>query len=223
MAAPGRDDPQRRSTRRIRRFANTGTRQPKFDTRVDYEAPEGAYRLSFAAGFAGTEGMIHTGIGPFDMDAGTVLGYGSARWTKGAQKVHFFTNILNGDANALLSVGLDGQPILFEFNTKTFDVEYGNVNAARHPQRPQLRRQLPLQRLRPVAGAARRQPHRGRRLRPGRDLHHRRTCAGWSARGSTSSACSTTRTSRRGPRSSSRPRPITPCASRSTAPSAPRR
>ena len=41
----------------------------------------------------------------------------------------FFTNILNGDANALLSVGLDGQPILFEFNTKTFDVEYGNVNA----------------------------------------------------------------------------------------------
>ena len=109
-------------------FANTGTRQPKFDTRVDYDAPEGAYKLSFAAGFAGTEGMIHTGIGPFDMDAGTVLGYGSARWTKGAQKVQFFTNILNGDANALLSVGLDGQPILFEFNTKTFDLEYGNVN-----------------------------------------------------------------------------------------------
>jgi outer membrane receptor protein involved in Fe transport len=109
-------------------FANTGTRQPKFDTRVDYDAPEGAYKLSFAAGFAGTEGMIHTGIGPFDMDAGTVLGYGSARWTKGAQKVQFFTNILNGDANALLSVGLDGQPILFEFNTKTFDIEYGNVN-----------------------------------------------------------------------------------------------
>ena len=72
--------------------------------------------------------MIHTGIGPFDMDPGTVLGYGSARWTKGAQKVQFFTNILNGDANALLSVGLDGQPILFEFNTKTFDLEYGNVN-----------------------------------------------------------------------------------------------
>ena len=110
-------------------FANSGTSQPKFDTRVDYEAPEGAYRLSFAAGFAGTEGIIHTGIGPFDMNSGTVLGYGSARWTKGAQKVNFFTNILNGDADALLSVGLDGQPILFEFNTKTFDVEYGNVNA----------------------------------------------------------------------------------------------
>ena len=110
-------------------FANSGTRQPKFDTRVDYEAPEGAYRLSFSGGFAGTEGIIHTGIGPFDMDRGTVLGYGSARWTKGAQRVNLFTNILNGDANALLSFDASGRPILFEFNTKTFDVEYGNVQA----------------------------------------------------------------------------------------------
>jgi outer membrane receptor protein involved in Fe transport len=110
-------------------FANSGTRQPKFDTRLDYEAPEGAYRLSFSGGFAGTEGIIHTGIGPFDMNRGTVLGYGSARWTKGAQRLQLFTNILNGDANALLSFGLDGQPIVFDFNTKTFDLEYGNVQA----------------------------------------------------------------------------------------------
>ena len=110
-------------------FANSGTRQPKFDTRVDYEAPDGAYRLSFSGGFAGTKGIIHTGIGPFDLTRGTVLGYGAARWTKGAQKLQFFTNILNGDANALLSFGTDGRPILFEFNTKTFDIEYGNVRA----------------------------------------------------------------------------------------------
>ncbi len=110
-------------------FANSGTRQPKFDTRVDYEAPEGAYRLSFSGGFAGTEGIIHTGIGPFDMNRGTKLAYGSARWTKGAQKFNLFTNILDGDANALLSFDLQGQPILFNFNTQTFDAEYGNVNA----------------------------------------------------------------------------------------------
>jgi len=108
-------------------FANTGTRQPKFDGRVDYEAPEGAYRLSFSGGFAGTEGIIHTGIGPFDMNRGTKLGYGSVRWSKGAQKLNAFTNILDGDANALLSFDLQGRPILFTFNTRTFDVEYGNV------------------------------------------------------------------------------------------------
>ena len=110
-------------------FANSGTRQPKFDTRVDYEAPEGKYRVSFSSGFAGTEGIIHTGIGPFDMNRGTKLAYGSARWTKGAQKFNVFTNILDGDANALLSFDVTGKPILFNFNTRTFDVEYGNVNA----------------------------------------------------------------------------------------------
>ncbi|MEZ5419987.1 MAG: TonB-dependent receptor [Vicinamibacterales bacterium] len=108
-------------------FANSGTQQPKFDTRVDYEAPGGAYRLSFSGGFAGTEGIIHTGIGPFDMNRGTKLGYGSARWTRGAQKLSVFTNILDGDAKALLSFDLNGQPIPFLFNTKTFDIEYGNV------------------------------------------------------------------------------------------------
>ncbi len=110
-------------------FPNSGTRQPKFDSRVDYEAPGGAYKLSFSGGFAGTEGIIHTGIGPFDMNRGTKLAYGSARWTKGAQKFNLFTNILDGDANALLSFDLQGKPILFNFNTKTFDAEYGNVNA----------------------------------------------------------------------------------------------
>ena len=110
-------------------FANTGTRQPKFDARLDYEAPQGAYRLSFAGGFAGTEGIIHTGIGPFDMTRGTKLGYGSVRWSKGAQKLNAFTNILDGNANALLSFDLQGRPILFNFNTRTFDVEYGNVLA----------------------------------------------------------------------------------------------
>ena len=180
-AAPGHHRRTRR-TRPIPSFANSGTRQPKFDSRVDYEAPEGAYRLSFSGGFAGTEGIIHTGIGPFDMNRGTKLAYGSARWTKGAQKFNLFTNILDGDANALLSFDLQGQPILFNFNTKTFDAEYGNVNADRHPQRAQLRRQPALQQLRPVAGPARRQPLRGRRLRPGRDLHQRLPALGGRAR-----------------------------------------
>ena len=108
-------------------FANSGTRQPKFDARVDYDARDSSYRLSFAGGFAGTEGIIHTGIGPFDMNRGTKLAYGSAKWTKGAQKFSVFTNILDGDASALLSFGANGQPIPFLFNTKTFDAEYGNV------------------------------------------------------------------------------------------------
>jgi iron complex outermembrane receptor protein len=109
-------------------FTNDGTTQPKFDTRVDYDAPGGTYRLTFAGGYAGTSGIIHTGIGPFDMDNNVGVGYGTMRYSRGALRFNVFTNILNGDAAALLAVGTDGRPILFDFHTKTFDVELGNAN-----------------------------------------------------------------------------------------------
>jgi outer membrane receptor protein involved in Fe transport len=109
-------------------FVNQGTTQPKFDTRVDYDAPEGRYKLVLAGGYAGTEGIIHTGIGPFDMNRGVGLGYATMRYTRNALRFSAFTNILNGDATALLSFGPNGLPIPFSFNTKTYDVEIGNVS-----------------------------------------------------------------------------------------------
>ncbi len=108
-------------------FSNSGTTQPKFDTRVDYDAPDGAYKLVLAGGYSGTDGIFHTGIGPFDAD-GIGVGYGSMRYTRGGLKFNFFTNILNGEANGLLAIGTNGQPIPFLFDTQTYDFEIGNVN-----------------------------------------------------------------------------------------------
>ena len=108
-------------------FANQGTTQPKFDTRVDYDAPDGKYKLAFAGGYSGTDGIIHTGIGPFDI-TGLGVTYGTMRYSRSAFKFNVFTNMLNGDASGLLAVGVDGKPILFKFDTKTYDFEVGNIN-----------------------------------------------------------------------------------------------
>jgi len=108
-------------------FPNSGTAQPKLDARVDYDAEDGS-RLVMAGGFAGTSGIIHTGIGPFDIQSGSVLGYGRAAWTKGPLRVSGFVNILDGNAPALLSVdATTGQPVEFSFKTQTYDLEFGNV------------------------------------------------------------------------------------------------
>ncbi len=107
-------------------FQNQGTTQPKFDTRVDYDAPEGKYKLVLAGGYSGTEGIIHTGIGPFDLDRGTGLAYATVRYSRGALHANFFTNLFDGDARGLLAIGLDGQPIPFAFNCRTFDWELGH-------------------------------------------------------------------------------------------------
>ncbi|MBY0496310.1 MAG: TonB-dependent receptor [Cyanobacteria bacterium] len=107
-------------------FANTGTTQPKLDARVDYD--QASYKLVFAGGYSGTDGIFHTGIGPFDGN-GVGVGYGTMRYSRGGLKFNVFTNQLNGDARGLLAIGTNGQPILFQFNTRTYDVEAGNINA----------------------------------------------------------------------------------------------
>lgn len=115
-------------------FANSGTTQPKFDVRADYDFPDGARKLVFQGGVAGTEGIMHTGIGPFDIDRGTVLGYGKVNYSRGPLKANFFVNVLNGDATNLLSVDPLGNPVNLVFKSQTYDAEVGNVQtlASRH-------------------------------------------------------------------------------------------
>jgi outer membrane receptor protein involved in Fe transport len=115
-------------------YANSGTSQPKFDGRVDYDAPDGVQALQFSGGLGATDGVMHTGIGPFDIDSGTTLGYWKVDYTRKALKVQAFMNLLDGTAQNLVSVGMDGKPIPFAFNTRTFDVEVGDTSvvARRH-------------------------------------------------------------------------------------------
>ena len=86
-------------------------------------------RVTIAGGVAGTEGIIHTGIGPFDVDSSSHLTYAAVRYNKGGRRVAFFTNLLNGDAANLLTVGPNRLPIALAFDTKTFDIEAGDVKA----------------------------------------------------------------------------------------------
>ena len=54
-------------------FRNRGTTQPHVDLRLDQETTDG--RVVYSAGVAGTDGIAHTGIGPFNFERGTYLGY----------------------------------------------------------------------------------------------------------------------------------------------------
>ena len=109
-------------------YTNAGTAQPKFDARVDYALGNDA-ALVFNGGVAGTEGIIHTGIGPFDIDRGSRLTYVSTKYLKGARRVAFFANLLTADSTNLLSRGATGAFLPLSFDTKTFDIEAGDARA----------------------------------------------------------------------------------------------
>ena len=107
-------------------YTNVGTSQPKFDARVDYEL-ENSGKLVFSGGVAGTEGIIHSGIGPFDINSGSRLTYFSGRYQKGGRHIGFFTNILNGDAVNFLSRDITGALLPMSFDTTTFDIDASDL------------------------------------------------------------------------------------------------
>ena len=110
-------------------FTNQGSTQPKLDVRFDYDFAEPdapanrVHRLEFGGGYAGTEGIIYTGIGPFDIQRRTFLGYGKMNYQRESFKLNVFVNVLDGGAPALLVADIDEKTLIFLFKNRTFDVE----------------------------------------------------------------------------------------------------
>ena len=106
-------------------FQNSGTSQPKFDARVDQEIDGG--RITYEGGVGGSSGIIHTGVGPFDIQKGSYIGYGKVNYRKGGLKVQGFGNFTSAEApNLLLVDPTTQQPLQLNFSTQTYDIEVGD-------------------------------------------------------------------------------------------------
>jgi outer membrane receptor protein involved in Fe transport len=114
-------------------FVNSGTSQPRFDLRVDQNLKSGG-RISYQGGYAGTEGIIHTGIGPFDIQSDSYMGYGKVLYTRNALRIGAFGNFVDANAPNLLLIDPDSlppeggtpDPVVLGFKTQSYDVEIGN-------------------------------------------------------------------------------------------------
>jgi iron complex outermembrane receptor protein len=115
-------------------FENQGTRQPKFDVRVDQELDSGG-GVSYTAGIAGSTGIVHTGIGPFKVSGDSYFSYARAAYAKGAFKLAGFTNIVDAKAPSLLAVDpFTNQAVQLNFKTQTYDLDltHSKVLRSRH-------------------------------------------------------------------------------------------
>jgi outer membrane receptor protein involved in Fe transport len=84
-------------------------------------------RMTYSAGYSGTTGLIHTGIGPFNIQSGSYLSYGRVAYSKGAFKAAGFANMLDVTApNLLLTDPGTGKPVSLNFKTQTYDFELGH-------------------------------------------------------------------------------------------------
>ena len=112
-------------------FENRGTTQPRLDARVDYEMPDTKEKLVLAGGITGTEGIIHSGLGPFDIQRGSTLKYGRLTYTRDKMKLQAFVNALDAEAPLLLLPGLDGRPLTLTVENQAYDVEFSDLRVIR--------------------------------------------------------------------------------------------
>jgi iron complex outermembrane receptor protein len=107
-------------------FDNTGTSQPKVNLRVDWD-PDDETTWSFSGGYAATDGIIHSGIGPFDIDTGSLMNFVKVDWSRRAMSATFFINFLDGNADNRLAVGSDGRPLAFDFESQTYNLDVSDT------------------------------------------------------------------------------------------------
>ena len=107
-------------------YVNQGSRQPKLDVRFDEQI--GGGRATYAAGYAGTTGIIHSGIGPFDIQPGSYMAYGRASYSRGRLKVAGFFNYVRANApNLQAADAVSGLPVQLNFRQSTWDFEVGQA------------------------------------------------------------------------------------------------
>ena len=112
-------------------FTNKGTHQPRLDGRIDYDFADTRQKLVIAAGLAGTQGIMHTGLGPLDIQDGASLKYGRITYTRDKLKLQMFVNDVDGQGPFLLQMGTDGSPLTGTFANQAYDVEFSNLNLLR--------------------------------------------------------------------------------------------
>ena len=119
-------------------FANRGTRQGRFDARVDADLENGR-TLILSGGITGTEGILHSGLGPLEVQSGSTLKYGRMtfvreRPTGDRLTLQVFVNALDGEGTFLLQRGSDGRPLPARFENQVYDVEVSDsrIQGTRH-------------------------------------------------------------------------------------------
>ena len=129
LGCPGaadRHDSERRDTRSIR---TTQRGQPAAALRRarGLRLCRRHQQAGMAGGIGGTDGMMHTGIGPFRIAQGAQMSYWKATYTRKALRIQTFMNMLDGEATNVVSVTPTGMPLGLTFAPKTFDVELGDT------------------------------------------------------------------------------------------------
>jgi len=108
-------------------YENDGTEQARVNFEVEWGTGDDSH-ASVAAGYAETDGILHSGIGPFDIERGSSLSYVKGDWNKESWHVGASATVLDGDAVNLLTRGSDGALLPLSFVSDAYALDFSNTS-----------------------------------------------------------------------------------------------
>ncbi len=105
-------------------YGTIQSRNPKADFRLDWDAPDGGSGLIASAGYSGSEGVLHSGVGPFRMKPGTRMAYGRLQYLRGSMEIGAFLNSTDGAADTLVVRDVRGDPLESILQSNTWDMSF---------------------------------------------------------------------------------------------------
>ena len=107
-------------------YRNRGTTQPWMDFRLDQElgrSKAGEQRITYALGVAGTDGIVHTGIGPFNLERGSVNGYARVAYRRDRLNAMLYVNVLRVKGPNLLAFDTEEKPLQLSVRSRTYNLD----------------------------------------------------------------------------------------------------
>jgi len=107
-------------------YSNRGTTQPWVDFRFDQDRPPSnaaEQRITYAAGVAGSDGIVHTAIGPFNLERGSANGYGRVSYRRDRLNAMLYMNVLRVNGSNLLGFDIDKNPLALSARSRTSDLD----------------------------------------------------------------------------------------------------
>ena len=100
------------------------SRLPKLDVRVDWDAPDRSSGLRVTGGYAGTQGVLHSGLGPMEIQPGTWMGYGRVQYLRDSIEIGAFMNTTRANFDLLLVQDPTGGDIRSHLISNTYDLSF---------------------------------------------------------------------------------------------------
>ena len=97
-------------------------KMPKLDFRADWDSPDGQGGFRFSGGYGASTGILHSGIGPFNVQPGANMSFGRVQYVRGSMEIGAFLNRTSADFNSLLSRIPSGEFLDGHINTRTYDI-----------------------------------------------------------------------------------------------------